>query len=215
MGLTRGGIELLFGSKVSEVTECGAENLQLADPIGQYMMRALFHDHPSSSVREFTLQLLLRSEMANMEYSEGRNSLSEYLTDPIAKTLLYFHAVHHFTASIGQIWQFLDLNRSKYRHRMGKRIDIYKPNDESIFERLNIIYNESRHVAVDYESIHQPIWITNTGIASESAELSFHELRETLEKLSNSCLKLLDPDLQRERPAGNAPGTGKSGGGQP
>ena len=98
MGLTRGGIETIFGPKVSEVTECGAENLQLADPIGQYMLLALFHDYPSSSVREFTLQLLLRSEMANMEYSEGRNSLSEYLTDPIAKTLRYFHAVHHFTA---------------------------------------------------------------------------------------------------------------------
>ena len=149
MGLTRGGIETLFGSKLSEVTECGAENLRLADPIEQYMLRELFQNHPPSSTKGFTLQLLLRSEMANIEYSEGRDSLCEYLVDPIANPLHYFHAVHHFTASVGQAWQFFDLNRAKYKNRTGKGIDVYKPNDESIFEKLNTLYNESKHVAVD------------------------------------------------------------------
>lgn len=197
MGLTRGGIELLFGPMLSEVTECGAENLRLADPIEQYMLRGVFQNHPPSSTKGFTLQLLLRSEMANIEYSEGRNSLCEYLVDPIANALHYFHAIHHFTTSVGQAWEFFDLNRSKYKDRTEKRIDIYKPNDESIFEKLNILYNESKHVVVDYERIHQPVWITNTGIASELVELSFRELREILEQISKLCCNLLDPEYQR------------------
>ena len=199
MGMTRAGIELIFGPKLFEVTECGAEELKSADPIGQYLMRVFFQDQPSSNAREFILQLLLRSEMANMEYTEGRHSLSEYLADPIAKPTCYFHAIHHFTASVGQMWQFIDLNRSKYESRTGKRVDVFKPNDASVPEKLNKIYNESKHAPVDYDSIHQPIWITNTGIVSESAELSFHDLRATLEKISNACFKLIDPNYQHER----------------
>ncbi len=199
MGLTRGGIESVFGPKLFEVTECGAENLQSADPIEHYILRVLFHDHPSSNARGFTLQLLLRSEMANIEYSAGRDSLFEYLADQITNTHHYFRAIHHFTASIGQLWQFFDLNRSKHEQRTGNLIDIYKPNGESVLEKLNILHNVSKHAAVDYESMTQPVWITNSGIASKEAELFFYELKETLEQVSKWCLDFLDPAYRWDR----------------
>lgn len=199
MGVTRGGIELVFGSRISDVTECGAEDLRLTDPIDQYFLRVLFHDHPPAAARAFVLQLLLRLEMAIMEYSEGRSSLCEFIANPIANTLHYFHSVHHFTASIGQAWQFFDLNRSKYKLRTGNRINIFKPKEDSTLEKLNTLYNESKHATADYESVHQPVWITNTGIASEPAELSFRELKEILEKTAAWCVNFLDPDYQLKR----------------
>ncbi len=199
MGMTRSGIELLFGPKPFGVTECGAEDLRLGDPIGEYMLRAFFHDHPTAGVRGFMLQLLLRSEMANIEYSAGCHSLSEFLVDPIARTLHYFHAVYHFTASIGQAWQFIDLNRSKHEQRTAERINVYKPNDESIPERMNKLSNVSKHAAAEYETMEQPIWITNTGVASELVELSFRELRDSLEAISKVCFDFCDPDYLRKR----------------
>lgn len=199
MGLTIGGIGSVFGPKIIAVTECGADELQSTDLMNQYLLRVLFQSHPTSSAREFTLQLLLRSEMASMEYSAGRYSLSEFVSAPTTKTHSYFHAVYHFSASIGQAWQFFDLNRTKTRHRTGAQIDFFKPNDASVLEKLNVIYNKSKHTVADYESIHQPLWITNRGIATDSMELTFHDLREILEQMSTWCRMFLDPDRQHGR----------------
>ena len=134
-----------------------------------------------------------------MEYSAGRYSLSEFVSAPTTKTHSYFHAVYHFSASIGQAWQFFDLNRTKTRHRTGAQIDFFKPNDASVLEKLNVIYNKSKHTVADYESIHQPLWITNRGIATDSMELTFHDLREILEQMSTWCRMFLDPDRQHGR----------------
>ena len=128
-----------------------------------------------------------------MEYSLGRESLLSFVDDPVKRPNDYYQGIYHFTASIGQAWQFCDLNLSMSKERTGSaKPKIYHAGDESLFEKLNLIHNDSKHVVASYNATHQPIRLTNSGIVSAKADLPFCDLKEFLETMSKYCAAVLE-----------------------
>ena len=72
---------------------------------------------------------------------------------------------------MGQLYQAYDSSR--------KALDktLFEGKDGSPLSRLNLIYNASKHQLAGTD---QPTWITNDGIESSNAKLSFLEMEELL-----------------------------------
>ena len=65
---------------------------------------------------------------------------------------------------------------------------LYTPGEETDLERINKLNNVSKHFnAEQAEQTSTPVWITNIGLKSANAELSFNELRENLLALSEAA----------------------------
>jgi hypothetical protein len=69
--------------------------------------------------------------------------------------------------------------------RKALRIKLFEPNDGTPQERLNLIYNRSRHTNVSSlppGHLHT-VWLQNDGIYTDGAALRFDEFEELLREL--------------------------------
>jgi hypothetical protein len=125
---------------------------------------------------------LRRAEAAFIEYDHAREALSEYVATSRRNPSLYFRALHHFEMAIAMLWQAY----SFVRHFTG--VDPYDKGDNSLYERLNEIYNTSRYLKRELppDYLH-PIWIRNDGVYSAKHSLSFEELKELLEEIGRGA----------------------------
>ena len=61
------------------------------------------------------------------------------------------------------------------RKAMG--VQLFEKNDASLEQRLNTIYNTSKHCV---PQIEQPVWLTNSGLECAESKVSFLEIEDWL-----------------------------------
>jgi hypothetical protein len=62
-----------------------------------------------------------------------------------------------------------------------KKLTLYAPGDDSDLERINKLNNVAKHFSAEQaEQTAAPIWITNIGIESVDASLTFDELHQNV-----------------------------------
>jgi hypothetical protein len=182
MPLTNHAIEMFISKKVTQVTEYNVTNLlvefQSAKTwISSFGLMVIFVNQPRENVRPFALQFLRHAEMALTEYALAGEELKDLVFGKKGRWSPYFRALYHFESAITQLYQAYDFSRKI----LGEKL--FDSNDGSPLDRLNKISNVSkRQVATD----DQPVWITNTGIETEQASITFGELEELL----RACAKL-------------------------
>jgi hypothetical protein len=126
------------------------------------------------------------------------NALMEFVSVPSRRPSLYFRALHHFEMTIAMLWQAFDLTMTVLKEQL------FVKNDGSNYQRLNWIYNESRHFdpsKLPLGQIHA-VWLNNAGIQTERYGVSFQELEEFLIEIGNladSISKNESPEPQRQR----------------
>jgi hypothetical protein len=191
-----------IAAKISSLTLCGAEDISGSR---KYLLNAfILNTTLAASLKNESRQLLFsfirKTENAFNEYCFARANLIDYLKTADKTVTSYFQSLAHFENCIMHLYQA----SNHFSAILGKKI--FEKGDGSFFERLNSIYNQVKHIEAypelrtfsgmgSFESFIKyqnefasmtrqevgdlattPTWITNDGIESKAATISFPEL---------------------------------------
>lgn len=160
--------------------------------LANYILNSILRVNIQSPERQRLFNFLRRSHSAFEEYAAARELTLTYLANPEGK-LSYLKAMGHWEALLGYMWQAFRLILP------GKFGKLYEKGEESFFERLNSLYNMSKHAdgaILDgkyFEDSPLCVWLTNDGLKSTDELLTFEEIVETLTQLAHLAAAVQDP----------------------
>jgi hypothetical protein len=170
--------------KLSLLTECGARELSTnANWIGAFVLTSVFRATLPPKNRAYVFNFLRRTEGASSAYREARTALIEYLQTPRNVLSPYFRALLNFEVCIAQCYQGYEMLATA----SGKKL--FQKNDGSDAERLQTLYVDSKHMDKMIDGGRLPteattaIWITNVGLESNRAAVTFDELLEMVRNM--------------------------------
>lgn len=189
MSLTLCGLDAFVSQGLSALTACQARSLDEEFPerpewMGEFVMRRIFHNHVSDERAALAFVLLRRAEAALDEWSLACSTAKGQLRS----ASVYFKALRHFETCIANLWQGLDFARRTLDTR------IFQAGDRSAYERLNDVYNTSRHFnpsELPAGNLHA-LWLTNSGVRTEAHEVTFEEIREALALLGRIATNIVN-----------------------
>lgn len=167
--------------KLSLLTECGAAELTVEPNwLNSFILTTVFNVSLEPKIRAYLFNFIRRAEGALSAYPEAREALIEYVQTPRNVLSPYFRALLKFEVCISQCYQGYLLLAA------ASGVKLFERADGSPEQRLNVLYNDSKHMNERIEQGEMPteatsaIWITNQGLESKGATLLFEELREML-----------------------------------
>jgi hypothetical protein len=173
---TPDAISEFISARAIAVTECNAQDLSEEFPtapdwVTGFGLMVIFNDKPKLAFRPFALQLIRRCEMALANYGHARRSLQDLIAGDRRRWSPYYRALSYFEAAVAQLYQ-------AYVH-MHKLLGtpLFAKNDGSPLQRLNHIYNASKH---ETPSEADTVWITNAGLETKGVAISFAEIEELM-----------------------------------
>ncbi len=186
MPFTKYAVDTFISDKVTGVTECTLADLYAEFPdaknwVSSFGLMVIFNNQPPVQRRPLALQLIRRVEMIFVEHSQARHQLLDLIAKGAGRWSPYFRALHHLEST-------LSLSYQAY-HFAGKSLDqrLFEKKDDSPLDRLNRIYNTSKHQLAEIE---QPIWITNSGMSTVDCSLTFIEIEELVRTLARIVQRL-------------------------
>ena len=174
-------LDNFIAHKLSLLKECGAAELpETPNWLNAFILTSIFRVRLEAKARAYMFNFLRRAEGASSAYREARAALIEYVTTPPHVVSPYFTALLDFEVCISQCYQGYELLAIASGEKFFER------NDGSEAERLQILYVDSKHMdqMIDGGKIPSEataaVRITNRGLESSRAALSFEELLEML-----------------------------------
>ena len=190
MPFTPAAAEQFISARVTAVTECNACDLGEEFPTARDWVTGLglmviFTDQPKPEFRPFALQLVRRCEMALANYGHGRTALKDLVSGNRGRWSPYYRALSYFEGAVAQLYQ-------AYIH-MHKLLGtpLFRKNDGTPLQRLNHIYNVSKHETPAEEDT---VWITNTGLGTKEAAISFGEVEDLMRVCARIAKRLSSTD---------------------
>jgi hypothetical protein len=182
MPLTHYTLDNFVAQRLSQLTECGAKEIE-DEPNwgGAYVLSNVtgVMAADDNKVRAYKMNFFRRADGAISSYRAARLHLLEYLSRPDALSR-YFRALLNLEISVSQLYQGMIIVAT------ASNKQLFDKSDGSKEERLNKIYNTSKHMHERIEKGQMPekattaVWITNSGLECIDAALSFGELEELL-----------------------------------
>ncbi len=184
MPFTNYGLDQLVSQELSKLSQCNAPEVINSFPqskhwVSNFVLNSFLGFDVPPEVKRLMFFFLRRAEAAFVEYDHARGTLAECVEAPRPTSSLYFRTLHHFEITIAMLYQALD----SVRTFSGKKL--FDSGDGSPYERLNRIYNESRHAdlkELPFNHLHR-VWITNDGMHTATCNISFEELKRLLEEV--------------------------------
>ena len=181
MPLTHYALDRFVSQEISKLTACtarafGSELPDHAFWINTFVLRRILNNHIPEERAALAFVILRRAEAAVDEWEIGCKVALGDLTRPSA----YFRALRHFEACIGALWQGLDFGRK------ALLLPLFEKGDNSVYERVNGIYNTSRHFdpsKLPSGDLHA-IWLTNEAVRTQEHRLEYDELRGAVASLA-------------------------------
>lgn len=140
--------------------------------------------------------LIRRAEGAIVDYEEARKLLADIVGNQRSISN-YFFCLRRFESTVGMLWQSFDFMRKA----LG--IELFSKDDGSPYQRLNLIYNKSRHSnpeTLPDEQLHA-VWIMNDGLHTDKANLTFDELHDLIMQIGQIADKIAKGELPAEQVA--------------
>ena len=199
--------------KLSLLNACGAAELPTkASWLNTFILTSVFRVSLPAKTRAYLFNFLRRAEGASSAYREARTALIEYVATPRNVLSPYFRALLNFEVCISQCYQGYELLA------MASKEKLFEPNDASEAKRLQNLYVDSKHMDRMIDGGEIPtevtaaVWITNRGLESSRAALSFDELFEMLLSMDRLAEQLAtlesptpNPALNPDSPTSGAP----------
>jgi len=186
MPLTNYALDKFISQQLSQSTQNNALEVSSRYPqrkfwVSNFSLNSIFGGTVSKEGRTFSFFFLRRVEAAFTEYEYAYEALKAFTTTTPKSPSLYFKALHHLEMVISMMWQAYMLSMKI----SGQKL--FEPDDGSKYERLNWVYNKSRHFEpseLSVDNIHV-IWLTNDGVKTEKFEVSYPEIESFLIELGN------------------------------
>ena len=150
--------------------------------------------------RQYLFNYLRRAEAAFLQHDQAREATINFLNKGGQSPSLYMRAITQWEYYLFQSYHCFNLAR----YIFGKK-KIFEKGDGSIYERLNKLYNQSKHAesCMKHGSIPEngtiPVWLTNEGLSSEEATLAYSETADILEEIAEWAIIFEDPATMQEK----------------
>jgi len=198
--LTNYALDKFVAPKLSELTECNIPDMsthssQSDSWVANFILNSIFNFGANSEFTQYAIYFLRRAEAAFREYGNTKITLYNYVNKQHKNVSVYFEILFHVEACIAQMWQACD---ATIKFSKGKKL--YNRGDGSAYQSLNDLYNISKHGEKNIqENSTVLIWLTNIGIESDTARISFDELASLLGEIGDWSDTLSNPSELYER----------------
>jgi len=143
-----------------------------------FILKSIFHFNLPERRAALAFALLRRAQAAIEDYDEASVALSRAARRE-STIPEYFHALRKLESSVAMLYQAYDFARK------ALSIKLFGSGDGTPYQRLNSIYNCSRHPDVTtLPSGHlHPVWVNDDGVYADGAKLGFDELEDLLREI--------------------------------
>lgn len=144
---------------------------------------------------QYLFNYIGKTEIAFAVYSLARAESLAYIQDRRIQN--YMTAIGHWEGFLAQSWQAL------YLLVRGQKL--FSNSDGSDFQRLNLLYNLTKHLdsVIGRREIPEgttlAVWLKNDGLHSRAGSLTFDEMAEILKGLGRYASALKDPLTMTEK----------------
>ncbi len=177
-------LDTFVSQDLSALKECRAMPIGEQFPdhtswLSSFVLNWMFRVPLSPVKAALAFALIRRAEAAVEEYDQACKALKD-LTKGKKTISGYFRCLRMYESTVAMLYQGLDFARKSLKTKL------FEPGDGSVYQRLNLIYNESRH----YDPLKLPeghlhkVWIKNDGLHIENAALGFDELRNMIAEIA-------------------------------
>lgn len=191
--------------RLSALTVCGAPEIpDEANWLNAFILTTVFRVSLEGRTRAYVFNFIRRAQGAFFSYRQARSALIEHVETPRNVLSPYFKALLNFELCISQCYQGYELLATA----SGQKF--FEKGDNSDAERLHKLYVDSKHMDQMIDGGKLPteataaVWITDEGLESSRAKLSFEELVEMLLQMKRLSERLSTLDASVD---GAAPGT--------
>lgn len=173
---------------------------QSAHWVSNFILSTLLRSNVPSPTRQYMFNFLRRAEASFLQHSLAREATATFLSGSRQSPSRYMTAIFHWEVFLSQAWR--SYNLLKYLFDIQK---VFQKGDGSIEERLNLLYNQSKHAESVIKSQNIPfdatipMWLTNNGLKSNDAYLSYAESGEVLADIAKWAQLIQDPASMREK----------------
>ncbi len=165
--------------------------------LANFILNTMLRVKLDEGVRQTFFNFLRQTESAFRQYANAREKTSAYLRNN-ESVRSYLAAIDYWDGFLSHSYQaYCLLTR-------GQRV-LFQPNDGSTLQRLNLLYNRSKHTDKAITAGQLPlngtiaVWLTNAGLRSVDGTLSFDEAAEILEDLAWWADAIQDPLTLQEK----------------
>jgi hypothetical protein len=201
MPISNYALDTFVSQHISGLTACAPRDFADEFPgrsswLNQFILRRIFHNHVPDERAALAFALVRRAEAALDEWEAACGTTTRNMRSPS----VYFKALRHFESCVAALWQGVDLGR----RALGT--SVFQKGDGSAYERLNFLYNKSRHFdpqALPAGDLHA-VWLTNDGMHTREHSITFEEVREilaTLARIANGIVAGPEPRIRATRSA--------------
>ncbi len=146
--------------------------------IPTFVLKSIFQLNLPEGRAALAFSLIRRAQAAIEDYDEACTALSNAAArkSTIPK---YFYALRKLESTVAMIYQAYDFGRK------ALSIKLFEPEDGTPYQRVNLIYNRTRHSDVTTlppGHLH-PVWVKDDGLYTAGGSLGFEELENLLREL--------------------------------
>ncbi|MPZ83174.1 MAG: hypothetical protein GEV28_23385 [Actinophytocola sp.] len=153
-----------------------------------------------SPLNAYATAFLRRAEDAFVMHDLARDATLKLLTLPQMTPSHYARALLHWEGFLTQAAQAQHVLLRTIRHLSGDETHkVYQPGDGSVEQRLNAVHNALKHAEKRINNNQilpdsvSPVWMTNEGLQSTDANLTWPETGEVLDELARWADGLQNP----------------------
>lgn len=183
----------LSGFTQADIPDMSRHSSQSSQWLDNHVLNIMLRGSWSPPLSAYVFNFLRRAAYAFHEHDEARRASLSSLAFRNQSPSTYAEALFHWETFLGQSWHALKLLQGAFD------LTLFKKGNGSASERLHDLYNEMKHVESRIENGQMPtgatvpVWLTNAGLESVDAELSYLETGEILEFVAAWASALKDP----------------------
>lgn len=172
--------------------------------VANFFLNSVFRIAWKPPFNAYMYNYMRRAEAAFLEHDHARSETLSFIESGMQSPRKYTAALFHWESFLGQSWHAYKTLQTCFS------IELYQSGDDSVEERLNKLYNQMKHVESRIENAQMPasatvpVWLTNEGLVSIDAALTFAETGEVLADVAKWANILQDPLSAPEKLRDNA-----------
>lgn len=189
---------------ISDFTSSDAPDITAVHPeashwLANHFLNSVFRGTFKNKYRQYAVNQLFRVQVAFADYHEARSLTSDYLSDgrpdnPAIRA--YFLAVARWESCLLNLQIFIDvMNKMK---KDLKDDPVFKEGDGTSEECAHQIANTVKHFGSDIfaerhdEEDTVPLWLKNTGLKTQTHEISYADLAKLVSEVASVANELQD-----------------------
>jgi len=183
----------LSGFTQAAIPDMRSHASQASHWLDNHVLNVMLRGSWKPPLSTYVFNFLRRATNSFLTHEAARQATLRSLACHNQSPSTYSVALFHWEAYLGQSWHAFRLLEKAFS------LELFKKGSASELERLNALYNQMKHVEsrIECDQIPAgatvPVWLTNAGLKSIDAALSFVETGSILEAIASWADTLVDP----------------------